>query len=198
MLVLQSCLTLCDLRDCSLPDSSVHGIFQARIVEWVAIPFSRGSSLPGDRTWVSHIARGFFTVWAIREAPLISLLTRYKGIQLRSSQLDWMHRAGNAGWDTKRRTSSPDPPSSQNLHMFTNTEALQMSSWRIFMEFSLSRHDWVHHWPLWLIKLLVSFLSLEVKGKGWKFQPSALMLGSPGHQHPSESLQEASSHQASH
>ena len=66
-----------------------------------------------------------------------------------------------------------------------------MSSWRIFMEFSLHRHDWVHHWPLWLIKLLVSFLSLEVKGKAWKFQPSTLMLGSPGHQHPSESLQES-------
>ena len=47
---LQSCLTLCDLVDCSPPDSSVHGILQARIVECIAISFSRGSSQPRDRT----------------------------------------------------------------------------------------------------------------------------------------------------
>ena len=50
--------------DCSLPGSSVHGILQARILEWVAMPFSRGSSQPRDRTWVSHTTGGFFTVWA--------------------------------------------------------------------------------------------------------------------------------------
>ena len=52
----QSCPTLCDPMDCSLPGSSVHGIFQARILECVAISFSRGSSRPRDQTWVSHIA----------------------------------------------------------------------------------------------------------------------------------------------
>jgi len=46
--------------DCSPPDSSVHGILQARILEWVAMPFSRVSSQPRDRTQVSHIAGGFF------------------------------------------------------------------------------------------------------------------------------------------
>ena len=46
---------LCDPIDCSLPGSSVHGIFQARVLEWVAISFSRGSSRPRDRTWVSRI-----------------------------------------------------------------------------------------------------------------------------------------------
>ena len=46
---------------CSLPGSSVHGISQARILEWVAIPFSRGSSLRRDQTWVSCIAGRFFT-----------------------------------------------------------------------------------------------------------------------------------------
>ena len=56
LLVAQSCLTLCDYLDCSLPGSSVHGILQARILEWVAIPFSRGSSQPRDQTEVSHIA----------------------------------------------------------------------------------------------------------------------------------------------
>ena len=51
--VAQSCPTLCNPMDCSLPGSSVHGIFQAIILEWVAISFSRGSSQPRDQTWVS-------------------------------------------------------------------------------------------------------------------------------------------------
>ena len=52
----------------SLPGSSVHGILQARRLDWVASPFSRGSSWPRGWTWVSHIAGRFFTVWATREA----------------------------------------------------------------------------------------------------------------------------------
>ena len=55
MLVAQSCLTLCDPMDCRLPDSSVHEILQARILEWVAISFSKGPSRPRDRTQVSYI-----------------------------------------------------------------------------------------------------------------------------------------------
>ena len=57
----QSCLTLCDPMDCRLPGSSVHGILQARILEWVVVPISRGSSLPRDQNGVSCIAGGFFT-----------------------------------------------------------------------------------------------------------------------------------------
>ena len=53
--VAQSCPTLCNPMDCSLPGSSVHGIFQARILEWVAISFSSGSSWPRDQTWVSCV-----------------------------------------------------------------------------------------------------------------------------------------------
>ena len=60
--VTQSCLTLCDPMDCSLTCSSVHGIFQARVLEWVAISFSRGSSRPRDRTQVSHVVGRPFTV----------------------------------------------------------------------------------------------------------------------------------------
>ena len=51
VLVTQSCSTLCDPMDCGPPGSSVHGILQARILEWVAISFSRGSSQPRDQTW---------------------------------------------------------------------------------------------------------------------------------------------------
>ena len=64
----QSCLTLCNPMDCNLPGSSVHGILQARILESVAISFSRGSSQAMDRTQVSCIAGRLFTVWATREA----------------------------------------------------------------------------------------------------------------------------------
>ena len=53
MLLAQLCLTLCNLKDCSPPGSSLHGILQARILEWVAIPFSRGSSRSRDPTWIS-------------------------------------------------------------------------------------------------------------------------------------------------
>ena len=53
--------------DCRLPQSSIHGIFQARVLEWVAISFSRGSSWPRDRTWVSHIIGRHFTIWVTRE-----------------------------------------------------------------------------------------------------------------------------------
>ena len=54
---LQSCLTICDPMDCSPPGSSVHGVLQARILEWISISFSRGSSQPGDQTHVSHVSR---------------------------------------------------------------------------------------------------------------------------------------------
>ena len=60
----QLCPTLCNPMDCI-----VYGILQARILEWVAFPFSRGSSQPRDQTQVSYIAGGFFTSWATREAP---------------------------------------------------------------------------------------------------------------------------------
>ena len=61
MWIIQSCPTLWDPTDCSPPGSSVHGILQARIPEWVAMPSSRGSSQPRDQTQVSCIAGGFFT-----------------------------------------------------------------------------------------------------------------------------------------
>ena len=63
----QSCPTLCDSMDYSLLGSSVHGISQARILEWVAIPFSRGSSQPRDRTLVFYMGRWILYHWATRE-----------------------------------------------------------------------------------------------------------------------------------
>ena len=62
--VAQLCLTLCDPVDCSLSGSSFYGIFKARVLEWIAISFSRGSSWPRNRNRVSCIAGRRFTVWA--------------------------------------------------------------------------------------------------------------------------------------
>ena len=66
--VTQLCPTLCDPMDCSLPGSSLHGILQARVLEWVATSFSRGSSQLRDQTQVSHIQGRCFNLWATREA----------------------------------------------------------------------------------------------------------------------------------
>ena len=63
---LQSCLNLCDPVDCSRPGSSVHGILQARVLEWVAMPFSRGLCWPEDRTCISCLLH-----WPVGSLPLV-------------------------------------------------------------------------------------------------------------------------------
>ena len=68
--VTQLCLTVWDPMDCSPPGSSIYGIFQARILEWVVIFFSRESSWPRDRTHISHIAGRLFTLWVTKESHL--------------------------------------------------------------------------------------------------------------------------------
>ena len=70
------CPTLCDPMDCSPPDSSVCGILQARILEWIAIYFSRRSSWPRDWTQISCIAGRFFTIWAIVKSTIFSFIKR--------------------------------------------------------------------------------------------------------------------------
>ena len=80
VLITQSCATLCDPMDWSPPAFSVHGILQARKLEWVAFPFSRGSSWLRDRTQVSCIAGRCFTGWATREVPWKILWTGGLGV----------------------------------------------------------------------------------------------------------------------
>ena len=77
-----------DPMDCSSPGSSVHGILQVRILEWVAIHFSTGSSQPRDQSWVSHIASRFFTFLATRKA-----------------------------WTLKKRTHKMNPVFAQNIFL---------------------------------------------------------------------------------
>ena len=69
---LQSSLTLCDDMDCRPPGSSVRGILQARIPEWVVVPSSRGSSCPGIEPTSPASADEFFTTIATREAPRLA------------------------------------------------------------------------------------------------------------------------------
>ena len=99
--VAQSCLTLCNPVDCSPPGSSIHGILQARVLEWVAISFSRGSSWPRDRTQVSRIVGKRFNLWATREAQ-----EKYQQPQI----CRWYHSNGRkrrgtraSRWGWKRR-----------------------------------------------------------------------------------------------
>ena len=81
VLLAQSCPTLCNQMNCSPPRSSVHGILQTRILEWVAIFFSRGSSQPRNWTQVSWFAGRVFTHWTTREALCFSYIYSYfKGI----------------------------------------------------------------------------------------------------------------------
>ena len=79
-IVTQSCPTLYDPVDCSPPGSSVHGILQARVLEWVATSFSRGSSQPRDQTQVSCIAGGFFTAEPPEKPPQSVQLLSHVGI----------------------------------------------------------------------------------------------------------------------
>ena len=71
VLVAHSCPTLCNAVDSRLWGSSLHGILQARIMEWIPVSYSRGSSQPRNQTHVSLIAGEFFTFWATREAILL-------------------------------------------------------------------------------------------------------------------------------
>ena len=95
--VAQSCPTLCDPVDCSLPVSSVHGILQERILEWVAIPFSRGSSRSRDRTGVSLIEGRRFALWVISKPPRCGCA--------------WASRLGlgELRWETAAPLGSPAP-----------------------------------------------------------------------------------------
>ena len=146
MLVAQSCLTLCDPMDCSLPGFSVHGILQARKLEWVAIPFSRGSSWHMDWTQVSHMAGRFFTVW-----PPYEEIHDFSSVQFSCSVVSYslwprgLHHARlPCPSPTPRVYSNPYPLS----HHHTG-DAIQLPhplSSPSPLAFSLSQHQGLFHW----------------------------------------------------
>ena len=95
--------------NCSLSGSSVHGILQTRILEWVAISFSRGSSQPRDGAQVSRIAGRCFTLWAIREAPIEKVLQKQDSKQFEMINfLAYFDLTGVlCGWSSNRTVFSP-------------------------------------------------------------------------------------------
>ena len=113
--VTQSCSILWDPVDCSLSGSSIRGIFQAGVLEWVAISFSRGSSWPRGETQVSRIAGRCFTLWATREALWVLEWVAYPFSNGSSQSRDWTHccnRPGFNPWIEKihwRRKWQPTP-----------------------------------------------------------------------------------------
>ena len=134
----RSVMTLCDPMDCSLSSSSVHGIFHARALEWIAISFSRGASWPRNQTRVSHIAGRRFTIWATREAwaSLIflfstypSLSTKYFNITMSGSDSPFYKDIVN---ETLLRLScsrlSQEVPNIQQLLHFPNSVVNKISS----------------------------------------------------------------------
>ena len=82
----QSCLTLCNPLDCNPMPGSCQRIFQATILEWVAIFFSRGSAQPRDRTWVSCIAGRYFTIWVTRE---VAEILKIKALKRKKRNPSW-------------------------------------------------------------------------------------------------------------
>ena len=114
--------------DYSPSSSSVHGILQARIPEWVAIPFSRGSSWPRDWSQVSCTAGRFFTVWATRETPSSSSL-RIKSLNYSREWGNWGVIKGRSsfhsgkGWEKRRRGISKHPLKRNLWRMGRNRES---------------------------------------------------------------------------
>ena len=125
-----------DSMDCSPPGSSVHGFLQARMLEWVAIPFSRGSSQSRDRTHVSHIAGGFFTSWATREAQPykgFSHYSHYIGEETEDQRL-WLWlaqlHAMSTQWGTRDSARiKPHPPDFQAHALFSVFSYTLIRSW---------------------------------------------------------------------
>ena len=104
------CLTLWDPMDCSPPSSSVHGILQARTLQWAAIPFSKGSSWPRGWTRASCTAGRFFTIWAIREAqnPEIEFHINTFKRKVKNQERKESHDAGTTGYlDAKNANFKP-------------------------------------------------------------------------------------------
>ena len=86
--VAQSCPTLCDPMDRSLPGSSVHGIFQTIVLEWIAISLSSRSSRPRDWAWVSRIVDRRFTIWATWEVKGVAQITALHPPSRQSSSME--------------------------------------------------------------------------------------------------------------
>ena len=135
------CRVLCPYRGLYGPGSSVHGTLQAWILEWVAILFSKGSSQPRDRTWVSCIAGRFFTIWATRE---VSNCDKWKWSESRSVVPDsfWLHGLQPIEfrpWNSLGKNTPGGSHSHLQGIFLTQGSKLDLQHWRQFL-YHLSQH----------------------------------------------------------
>ena len=137
--LLLSHVWFCDPMDCSPPGLSVSGILQARILEWVAIPFFRGSSWPRDWTWVSCIAGEFFTTWATRETNSYRYWYRWRY---------WIKQ-------------SQSPPQPLTLSQFKNTSISLEVTWTASCQVTIFIRDWLIHSIKTFFRTLLCILNLK-------------------------------------
>ena len=145
------CPTLCNPMDYNLPGLSVHGILQARILEWVAISFSRGFSPPRDWTWVSCIAGRFFTIWATRET------NTYRKYHIYFTLNPWMQRSLRWELISNDIYLSTGEWFFLVLSCFVNQMCIHVASTAamLFLHCLLNKEGWL---PFLLTKFLFSFL----------------------------------------
>ena len=138
-LVTQSCLTLCGPMDCSPPGSSVHGILQARILEWVAIPFSREPSRPRDGSRLSRIAGRFFT-WVEPREPWVegNRIQVTEGLLCISDIQPWFLLRG---WGGKGKICFQDKSLASSLLVYCVTWFLKAMKWKLFLPFCFYSFD---------------------------------------------------------
>ena len=136
MLSCFSCVWLCNSTGCSPSGSFVHGILQARIPEWVAIPFSRRSSWPRDWTLVSHIVGRFFTIWAARKAQTEGVLSCFNHIWLFVTPRTVACQVRKLKWAAMSSSRGSSPPKDRDYLAIEQILLKSFPSW--FKSWSLS------------------------------------------------------------
>ena len=142
MFVVLFCPTLCDSMGCSQPGSSIHGTLQARILEWVAIPFSR------DQTWVSCLAGGFFTVLS-QQGPHINTHTHRK-THTHTETHTHRHTDTHRYTHTQKHTIHTDTHTDTHrhtqtqIHTYTHTDTHTQRNTHIHTQTHTHRHTYTH------------------------------------------------------
>ena len=135
----------------ALPGSSVHGIFQARILEWVAISSSRKSSQPRDWTQVSRIVGRRFTIWALREVQMMKFLLKFP----KTKEAVSLHIVAVIQWPSRVRLfCNPEDhsPSGSSVHWISQARILEwvaISRTKDPVRISCIARLIIYHWTTW-------------------------------------------------
>ena len=191
------CLPLCNPMDCSLPGSSIHGIFQARVLEWLAISFSRGSSQPRDQIYISCISRRILYHWATPETPLGMGTTAKVDLKTMRTSTYWALWQPSTALSVDHGTSK-HPPAQSSWHVKVRTlleqdckEGFGRGNWRqpkgegwssqghgwgswdaLWWELSppSPQHLLLHKYICYFLPLLTRWPLIRVKPKGFKLK----------------------------